>query len=62
MCKLAVLATPGAAVIATCARCNKSIYIERSVLTELPEDDLVIDLEKRVRCRCGQRGGTVWIS
>ena len=56
-----VLDAPGAAVIATCTRCQRSAYVPREVLAVLPRHERVVDLERRLRCHCGHRGGTEWV-
>lgn len=57
-----VLAMPGAAVVATCHGCQRSAYVPRKALRVRPEHDKVIDLERRLRCQCGHRGGSVWVN
>ena len=56
-----VLTTAGAAVVATCLGCQRSAYVPRTALAALPANDRVIDLERRLRCQCGHKGGSVWV-
>jgi hypothetical protein len=56
-----VLASPGAAVVATCEGCKRAAYVPRAALEALPGVDRVIDLERRLRCQCGRSEGSVWV-
>jgi hypothetical protein len=55
-----VLATPGAAVVATCHHCGHASSVPVSILEGRSPMSRVVTLEPRLRCtECGHRGATL---